>query len=113
VVRPLTLATTATMTSLSARLSERCCLNVVGNTAYLSGEVVASNRDDIPIGTPFYTVVVDVSPDGAGDMVGPVYLTGLTCADVQPAEFQSLQGTWSSSSASRSQPRASALVRRD
>jgi N-6 DNA Methylase len=63
------------------------CLNVVGNTAYLSGEVVASNRDDIPIGTPFYTVVVDVSPDGAGDMVGPVYLTGLTCADVQPAEF--------------------------
>jgi hypothetical protein len=63
------------------------CLNVVGNTAYLSGSVVASNREDIPIGAPFYTVVVDVSPDGTGDMVGPVYFTGLTCADVQPAEF--------------------------
>jgi len=59
------------------------CLRVVGNTAYISGTITASNN--VPVGTPFYTSVRDASPDGAGDTVGTFFVgPGLTCADVQP-----------------------------
>jgi hypothetical protein len=62
------------------------CLRVVGNTAYISGTITESNT--VAVGTPFYTSMVDMSPDGTGDMVGPIYpFPGLTCADVQVTEF--------------------------
>jgi hypothetical protein len=64
------------------------CLRVVGNTAYISGFVTASSY--LPVGTPFYSSMVDASPDGTGDMIGPTFVDltgtgGLTCADTEPA----------------------------
>jgi hypothetical protein len=64
------------------------CLNVVGSTAYLSGVITASNREDIAVGTPFYTSVTDGSSTGAVDIVGPNYLNpGLTCSSTVAPEF--------------------------
>jgi hypothetical protein len=64
------------------------CLSVVGNTAYLNGVLTESNRQDIPVGTPFYTSMTDTSPDGSGDIVGATYLNpGFTCAVSIPPEF--------------------------
>jgi hypothetical protein len=64
------------------------CLNVVGNTAYLSGILTASNRPDIAVGSPFYTSMTDASPDGTGDMVGGTYLNSpYTCLSIIPPEF--------------------------
>src|SRR2546430_3573465 len=59
------------------------CLRVVGNTAYISGTLTAS-QGTLPPGTPFYQSVRDTSPDGTGDTVSATFLgPGLTCADVQ------------------------------
>jgi len=64
------------------------CLNVVGNSAYMSGTLTASNRPDIPVGTPFYTSMTDTSSDGSGDLVGATYLNpGFTCVVSIPPEF--------------------------
>jgi hypothetical protein len=64
------------------------CLMVVGNTAYISGTPTEGNL--VTVGTPFYTTMMDASPDGTGDMVGGIYLAtagfDLTCTDVQPAD---------------------------
>jgi hypothetical protein len=70
------------------------CLRVVGNTAYISGTFTEGNL--ITVGTPFYTTMMDASPDGTGDMVGGIYLAtagfDLTCADVRPADLPIASG---------------------
>jgi hypothetical protein len=64
------------------------CLNVVGSTAHLSGIITASNRADIPVGTPFQTSVTDGSSTGTADILGPVYLNpGFTCSTPTAQEF--------------------------
>jgi hypothetical protein len=65
------------------------CLRVVANAAYISGFVTASNY--LPVGTPFYTSMIDTSPGGTGDLIGPTFVDlmgtgGLTCADTEPTE---------------------------